>query len=417
MSLLGGLVGGLGSIIGGIEGSSAERRAARRSRRQLREAALRAFGFSGPGGIGGSFDPSTGQLNFDLGGRLTDQQGLFDSLGALFAADSFGGGVPASLQSIIGAQEGVAGAQPGSDNALFAGLQEAIGGNLGIAQQGIFSALGGVAPELADQAFGLSGNFLSELAGGSEAARSRTLGLLRDQAQPFEERAFQDLQQNLFSTGRLGTSGGALQTEAFARGLGQADLDRQLVANQEGRNFQQNAFNLGSGLFNLGAAETSLSDQLLGNAFGRFGNFAGLAADVEGQRFGQALAGQQNLFNQLDSVFRNQLGAEGFAEQTRSSNFADALRAFGFGNSLDQSILPFLNLAFQGEVARSNAALGQGQALQGLIPGAGGVQDAYSSLFAGLGQIDFGGLFGGLFGGGGSSSGGGFGGLFGGGGR
>ena len=114
------------------------------------------------------------------------------------------------------------------------------------------------------------------LAGTQEQARQQTLDLLRQQAAPEEERSFANLQDQLFATGRLGTSGGGLQTEAFARGLGRADLERQLMAGQEGRSAQTAQMNLGTGL-------ASQQDDTLTNALQRFRNMIstnqGLAKD------------------------------------------------------------------------------------------------------------------------------------------
>lgn len=56
------------------------------------------------------------------------------------------------------------------------------------------------------------------------------LGLLREQAAPFEERATNSLFNRLYGQGRLGSTGGGRDIEAFARGLGQADTSRQLDA-------------------------------------------------------------------------------------------------------------------------------------------------------------------------------------------
>lgn len=56
------------------------------------------------------------------------------------------------------------------------------------------------------------------------------LGLLRQQAAPFEERALNSLATSAFGRGRLGSTGGGRDLEAFGRGLSQADTSRQLDA-------------------------------------------------------------------------------------------------------------------------------------------------------------------------------------------
>jgi len=82
----------------------------------------------------------------------------------------------------------------------------------------------------------------------------------------------------LFATGRLGTSGGGLQTEAFARGLGRADLERQLIAGEEGRSAQTAQLNLGTEL-------ASQQDVALTNALERFKNMISTNQDLAKDRF------------------------------------------------------------------------------------------------------------------------------------
>lgn len=83
-------------------------------------------------------------------------------------------------------------------------------------------AFGGAAPELIN-AF----NQLNDQGAIAQEAGGR-LGLLRQLAQPDEARATQGLEQRLFSQGRLGGTGGAVQQEALMRAQSQADLARQL---------------------------------------------------------------------------------------------------------------------------------------------------------------------------------------------
>lgn len=68
------------------------------------------------------------------------------------------------------------------------------------------------------------------------------LAAMRAQAQPFEQKAYnrhRDVQQ---ATGAVGHTGGFEQTEAFARGLGQADQQRILDSQQFGANLQSQLF-------------------------------------------------------------------------------------------------------------------------------------------------------------------------------
>lgn len=98
------------------------------------------------------------------------------------------------------------------------------------------------------------------------------------------------LGEALFGSGRTGTTGGALQTEAFAKGLGQADLQRQLFARGEARTQQSHAGQQARTLANVGGSTRQLQESLLDSAFGRFGDTMGLASDLEGNRFGRQQA-------------------------------------------------------------------------------------------------------------------------------
>ncbi|MHC4302755.1 MAG: hypothetical protein ACYS7Y_36310 [Planctomycetota bacterium] len=179
---------------------------------------------------------------------------------------------------------------------------------------------GGFQRVLQNQLFGRAG----ELAGQTDftGLRDQTLGTLRQQAAPFEERAFGGLQENLFATGRLGSSGGALQTEAFARGLGEADLSRQLQATQVAQTQQAQNAALARQFGGMGAGLAGLEDKMLGSAFQRFGGTAGLGADLQRQLFGQGstifaqglqgLAGQQSIMDSILGLgtFGANLGAQ-----------------------------------------------------------------------------------------------------------
>lgn len=158
------------------------------------------------------------------------------------------------------------------------------------------------------------------------------LDLLRTQAQPFEERAQNRLNQTLFGQGRLGTTGGALQTEAFARGLGQADLDRQLQALGRADTLRQQDRSLGMGLLtqagNLGSSAAS-----------NFLSSAGIArnrvSDID-----RGLGTLQGL--NLDT-FRGQVSGTEFENSRARQRMQTLQNIFGFGvdarNARDQMIV------------------------------------------------------------------------------
>lgn len=172
--------------------------------------------YGGDAGPFGSFVGGTGALQ--------------DALGQAFGvATGSGGGMGFTPEAI-----------PGQDIMLDPG-------NLGPLRQGL---VGG------SELFGLGA--LSQLGlatqDPSQLAAER-LGLLRQEAQPFENRAFNRLQDSLFASGRIGTTGGGIQTEAFARGLGQADLARQRQAFDFGRSLQDDATRRASSLNQIGLSQ------------------------------------------------------------------------------------------------------------------------------------------------------------------
>lgn len=246
------------------------------------------------------FNPESAMLNgFGVnfnGGSPQFGLGDFSNIfGALGQAGTAGVGAGQQLQqSALG---GLDPNTPGFANILAGqGFGQALGLGANGFQQGLQSTLFGQAGNLAGQ---------TDFSG----LRDSTLNTLRQQAQPFEQRAFSNLQDNLFATGRLGTTGGGLQTEAFARGLGQADLDRQLQATSVAQGQQQQNANIANMFAGAGGGLARLEDSLLSSAFSRFGQTAGLAQDLSGGRFNlgsqlfgqglQGLGGQQSILNSL----------------------------------------------------------------------------------------------------------------------
>jgi len=85
------------------------------------------------------------------------------------------------------------------------------------------SAYYGAAPEVAAAAAGMGGE-----AQAAEAANR--YGLLNQLAQPEENRVFQRMENNLFARGQMGTSGGGEAYRGYEEARQQADLQRQLAA-------------------------------------------------------------------------------------------------------------------------------------------------------------------------------------------
>lgn len=381
--------------------ASAQERAQRRAEDRLSSGQFGHIGFGSSVGDNpfGNYDPETGRITTGLGDRLTGQLGQVDAF-AEFFANQMGGNPLGDAFGSIAAQRDVAFNQPQTNLGLFDNLQGRTQGALGLAglQLGAAGQDAIALNPFGNLAFGVAGQQLGDI-GNFEDVRSRQLDLLRQQAAPFEDRAFTGLLDNQFATGRLGSSGGALQTEAFARGLGQADLARQLAASDEARSFQQNALGLAQGAFGLGAGQRGLSDSLLSSAFGNFGNLAGLSADIENSRFSQASSAQTNFFNQLGLLGQNQTALAQANLGLQSGGFQNFLAALSAGQAINDIPMDLLQQTLAFEQARSNAAIGSGSAQLGVQVGQS--SDALASAFGGLSQWAQGGFggFGNMFGG------------------
>jgi hypothetical protein len=142
------------------------------------------------------------------------------------------------------------------------------------------------------------------------------LGLLRQAAAPEEARQSQGLDDQLFSRGMLGTSGGAERFRALEEAQGSADLQRQLAAiglgqQNAGNRFQAAMGATGQGMagqlqnFNIGQGSFGGMQQLLQNLFdqarigvGAGGGQAPGAAMMSAQAQGAPFQAGFNFLNQ-----------------------------------------------------------------------------------------------------------------------
>lgn len=155
-------------------------------------------------------------------------------------------------------------------------------------------------------AFTAPGSFLSgadsELAAayqgllpsGLESATQERYGLLNQLAQPAEQRAGNKLQDQLFARGQTGTTGGGIQQEAFQNSLNQADLQRQLSAQDWAQTRANNRFSsalqaVGSGQqgqvnnWNIGSGALGGFQNILGGIYGAAGQAQGINSATPAQ--------------------------------------------------------------------------------------------------------------------------------------
>lgn len=324
-----------------------------------------------------------------------EQQALADQYGAM-AQSYLTGGPNAALAQQLTSQAG--GQIPGlfqgaldasaTDPYSLAAYQQSLqglGGNLaglfGASGQAGLNALGSPAPG-APQANAMFG-YGQQLAGNNyQNVFDQRLGLLRQQAQPFEQRAQDSFLNRMYSMGQLGNhTGGLRNTEAFASGLAQADTTRQL-----------DAMNLSEALY---GRDQTLAQGYMGQ--GMQGLIQGFG--TQGQ-VGQGLLGlSSSLGGQLGGLYNSQFGAmQGFNELTNSraqQRMQNASNMFGFGDSITTQALQTgtglhasqLNLynALQAQQEQSRL-LGMGNLAQGQAQAAAYQPGALQSAALGFGQ-------------------------------
>ena len=162
-----------------------------------------------------------------------------------------------------------------------------------------------------------------------------TYDRLRALSRPAEEQQRLDIENRLLSQGMLGSTGGMNRIQALNEAQSQADLQRELAAEQEARNQYNFLASSGQGMFT-----NALGLENIPSDYGQIGGSIGLAA---GKVNTQGLQGFQNvqmagLANAANvrqagiNLIGDYLGSDSFAKLT--SQVSPYLRnAFGFGGT------------------------------------------------------------------------------------
>ena len=183
------------------------------------------------------------------------------------------------------------------------------------------------------------------------------LGLLRQQAAPQEQQQYNSLQNRLFGQGRLGSTGGGNEVQSFARGLGEADLSRQMQAQNLGLQAQQG---------NL--QQAGMLSNLAGQGFQGALNYNDLGANRAGQRMQNAM-----------SLF-------GFGNQLQGQQQQQGLQGLQGMLGIDQNQMNMMALGRNLSASPQQAAMGAsnpwGSMLQGMGTSMGQNVD-WSQLFSG----------------------------------
>lgn len=363
----GSLLGSLGSLAGaGI--NTAAQSSQNSTAQQMAQTASQfgPFGATGQGGIGGTYGNNQFGLNL---GSLANPYSQFAGLAG----------------SNLSAAGGVNGLPSTVSNANF--MTPSLANAFGLAS----NQLTGPASSTANTAFVGAGNQAQLASQDPTAYANSVYQNLTQQAAPWEQKQLNDLTDSEFARGQLGSTGGALQTQAFAQGLGTADLQRQLQAQSLAQTNQNNAATRASTLGGLG-------NSLLSNAFGNFNNITNtgvnnlgaqsslsfLPANLQGAYLGNAnssLSGANNAQQSALNLFNTGLN-------TQTQNSAAAARGGQLAAYLANG--------------QNTAGSPVGQLLQGLFGGmannAGSTGGILGSLLGG--NNGSGGILQSLFGGG-----------------
>jgi hypothetical protein len=251
------------------------------------------------------------QINQNIG--LGDQQ-------QQFAQGQVGGLLGAQQQQLgmVGQQQNIAGQQLGLGQQFggLAGQQLGLAGNL----QGLGTGLQNFAGTQVGQAQmqnQLGGNLLNQSIGDFSAQQQQQLDILRQQALPGQQRATNSALDRLFSSGQLGSTGGAQQVEALANAQNQQDLGFQNAAFGQATALRGQDIQSMLGQQQIGSGLVGQAGQSLASA----SNTLGQGANIFGQS-GNALSGAGAAFQGVGAQQNAAVGTLGQAGQGLS-NFAN----------------------------------------------------------------------------------------------
>lgn len=371
--------GAIGGAAIGLGGSFLSSRAQGKAADAAAQAAqFRPFGIN-TGTVQTGRDMEQGTLSSQLAGPLGQAQGILNQqvLGGVAAG-------PGGTQQDQRFQQGLFGAGRGLQGLGLRNVGSSFGGLEQLGNQANASEL-----QALMQAQGASGS-ATALAGGTGMfgagrgaqllnqnfgdVRQQELDLLRAQARPGEERTTNSVLQNLFSTGRLGTTGGANVAGRLAEAQENADIGRQLGATQTAQGLQALNFGTGTGLLGLGQQG------------------AGLLGNLGSQNLQNVQGANQGMFSRGQQRLSNAQGLFGFGGQVAGTPFDEAQRSLGLGASLSQEERAALALSIN---SGTGAAAAGGNVANALLSNSGSPAGSFfSELGGGLLQsnpINFGG--------------------------
>jgi hypothetical protein len=210
------------------------------------------------------------------------------------------------------------------------------------------AAMGAGANEQMAMGRGLLGNRYGDVA-------ANQLNLMRQQAAPGEEQAYNSLQQRMFSQGRMGSTGGGRDMQAFAKGLGEADISRQLGAQQFAQGLYSQDQATGSSMFNSGVGNLlqslGLSGQQQLGALSGLGNFGMDFNNTGYSRANDRVARAESMF--------------GFGEALRGSGTRQSSEALNLLSGLAGQQNNLADIGLRAGGAAASAGANQGQFMMG----------------------------------------------------
>jgi hypothetical protein len=305
-------------------------------------------GMGFPGGPAGSpYGGQAGTAGFNLGQQNNAIFGGYQTIAGQSAgmAGQFLNGLPSYLNNAYGQAsmmanpgmlpQGTQGGLYGLNSAYMGGL----GGSAGMMGMGLQQAQN----PLIGMAQGGAANLIGNAGTNFNNIYNSSLANLQQQLQIPQQQQLNATNNAEFERGQMGTTGGALQTQAMATGFGQADLAAQQQAFNQAITSQQTALSGAGTLGNLATGQQTSGMNMFGAGTTGMGNFGSLTANnlqnIYGQNQGlfstaqnQAQTGLNNAFTYAGmpgQLAAQYLGVSGTGAQDMSGLFNMGMNAYG----------------------------------------------------------------------------------------
>lgn len=315
------------ALIGGLGAYGASRQQGKATNQAVSQAAFNPFNvnFGGIGGANFGGQGISGGVSDQYSALRSQLMGLAGQGATGLGGASFGGYMPGLNSAFQGANS----AYPGTPNLGQLGQQ----GNTLAQGSNFLGQVGGQLPQVNPQM--ISG--LPQVGGGDiYGTFQNRLGMLRNMAQPQEQRYLQNNFDNQFGKGILASSAGSYQTEGALNSINQADLQRQ-----------QSAYGMAGDDWTR-QMQASQANQQAALVAGQANQQAGLQGGIANQnaaisqqglfgQLGQGLSGMgiQEALNRFAQNNQASMAQYGAGAQSAQDRFQRALQLFGAGTGVE----------------------------------------------------------------------------------